>query len=410
MRSPATFFFIIILFLAIEVYLFYGVKSYFNNIKNRLKLIAKYIYILLTGAFLFGIIAMLLFSSKITGVFSNVLMGVFIINLITKLILLPFIILDDVRRLGIFAKQKITKTENTISRSSFLQKAGLLTAGIPLTALSTGIIIGGAYKYKIHKKSIQFSNLPKSFDGLKIVQISDIHAGSFYDKEAVKKGVQMILDQKPDVVFFTGDIVNERADEMDDYFEVFNKITAPMGVYSILGNHDYGDYYNWATEEDRNENFESVKSIHEKLGWKLLLDEHVYLEKNGENIAVLGVENWGSGFHKIGDMAKAYNGCASSFKILLSHDPTHWEKEIIQTYKDIDLTLSGHTHGAQMGIETHGFKWSPIQLRYKRWAGLYTQGDQKIYINRGFGFLGYPGRIGIWPEITVIELKNKLVS
>jgi predicted MPP superfamily phosphohydrolase len=216
----------------------------------------------------------------------------------------------------------------------------------------------------------------------------------------------MIIDQKPDVVFFTGDIVNERAVEMEAYYEVFDKITAPMGVYSILGNHDYGDYYQWESDEAREKNFEAVKNIHQKLGWKLLLDEHIYLEQGDEKIAILGVENWGSGFHKIGDLAKAYNQCKSDFKILLSHDPTHWDEEVTKSYLDIDLTLSGHTHGAQMGIETHNFKWSPIQLRYSRWAGLYNKGEQYLYINRGFGFLGYPGRIGIWPEITVLQLNH----
>ncbi|MDX1349999.1 MAG: metallophosphoesterase, partial [Putridiphycobacter sp.] len=318
----------------------------------------------------------------------------------------PFIIVDDVRRLGLFTAKKIKQTENGISRSAFLQKVGLITAGVPLAALSAGVAIGGAYNYKIHRKKLNFKNLPKAFDGLKIVQISDIHSGSFYDKEAVKKGVQMIIDQQPDVVFFTGDIVNERAIEMEAYYEVFDKITAPMGVYSILGNHDYGDYYQWENDKARQENFEAVKNIHHKLGWKLLLDEHIYLEKAQEKIAVLGVENWGSGFHKIGDLAKAYHHCESGFKILLSHDPTHWEEEVTKTYLDIDLTLSGHTHGAQMGIETHNFKWSPIQFRYSRWAGLYNKGQQYLYINRGFGFLGYPGRIGIWPEISVLELNH----
>ncbi|MFK8038374.1 MAG: metallophosphoesterase [Crocinitomicaceae bacterium] len=353
-----------------------------------------------------SVVMMLFFRTKITGVWMNALIGIFMINLISKLVLLPFIVIDDLIRLGLFTRNKITGSDGGITRSSFLQKAGLITASVPLAALTTGVVIGGAYRYKVRNTKLAFSNLPKAFSGLKIVQISDIHSGSFYNKEAVKKGVQMIIDQKPDVVFFTGDIVNSLATEMDNYYDVFEKITAPMGVYSILGNHDYGDYEQWPNDEARNQNFENIKAIHGKLGWQLLLDEHIYLEKDNEKIAVIGVENWGSGFHKIGDLAKAYQNCESEFKILLSHDPTHWDEEVTKEYLDIDLTLSGHTHGAQMGIETHGFKWSPIQFRYSKWAGLYQKDNQHLYINRGFGFLGYPGRIGIWPEITVLELEH----
>ena len=407
MRSSAGFIIILLFYLLLEFYLFNGLKTLFRNKENRYSKFLKLFYIIVTISALVSLVLILLFRGNVTGFWVNMVVGVFMINFIVKLVLLPFIVIDDVRRLGLFTRKKILKSDQSISRSSFLQKAGLLTASVPLAALSTGIAIGGAYRYKIHKKALNFSNLPNAFDGLKIVQISDIHSGSFYDKEAVKKGVQMIIDLKPDVVFFTGDIVNEKADEMTDYYDVFNKISAPMGVYSILGNHDYGDYHQWNSAEERNTNFEAVKAIHEKLGWQLLLDEHIYLEKNSERIAVIGVENWGSGFHKIGNLAKAYQNCVSNFKILLSHDPTHWEEEVTKDYLDIDLTLSGHTHGAQMGIETHNFKWSPIQLRYSRWAGLYGKGNQKLYINRGFGFLGYPGRIGIWPEITLLELRHQ---
>ncbi len=407
MRSSSTFIFIIIFYITLEVYLFYGVKSLLNSKKTRFIKGLKGLYIGWTLLALISVALIFIFAGTVSGFWVNMTVGIMMINLITKLVLLPFILIDDIRRLGLFTRKKIVKSEGGISRSSFLQKAGLITASVPLTALTTGIVIGGAYRYKLHHTKLGFFNLPKAFHGLKIVQISDIHSGSFYNKEAVKKGVQMILDQKPDVVFFTGDIVNEKADEMDDYYDVFDKITAPMGVYSILGNHDYGDYHQWPNDEARNQNFAAVKAIHKKLGWQLLLDEHIYLKRNDEKIAIIGVENWGSGFHKIGNLAKAYQNCESDFKILLSHDPTHWEEEVTKDYLDIDLTLSGHTHGAQMGIETHGFKWSPIQLRYSRWAGLYQKDNQHLYINRGFGFLGYPGRIGIWPEITVIELEQK---
>ncbi|MFK8045493.1 MAG: metallophosphoesterase [Crocinitomicaceae bacterium] len=403
MRSTSQLLFSILIYLALEIYLFNGVRSLFNKSKKK---VFYWVYTCITAFAILSVIIMFAFRGQMSASVINIFLGIFIINFISKLVLLLFVILDDLRRLGILARNMKVKTESGISRSAFLQKAGLISASVPLVALSTGIAIGGAYRYKVHKKKLTFKNLPLAFNGLKIVQISDIHSGSFYDKEAVKKGVQMIIDQKPDVVFFTGDIVNSLATEMTDYYDVFDKITAPMGVYSILGNHDYGDYEQWPNDEARTQNFEDIKAIHGKLGWKLLLDEHIYLEKEKEKIAVIGVENWGSGFHKIGDLAKAYQNCEADFKILLSHDPTHWDEEVTKDYLDIDLTLSGHTHGAQMGIETHNFKWSPIQLRYSKWAGLYSKGKQHLYINRGFGFLGYPGRIGIWPEITLLEINR----
>ncbi len=406
MNSPIRFFIILLIYFGIELYLFFWIRSYWKVKKKRGREVVKYFYLIWTFSALLSLVLILTVRTQSSAALANIFIGVFIVNLIVKLVMLPFAFLDDFRRLGLFAKKKIEHSDQDINRSVFLQKAGLIAAAIPLTALSTGIVIGGAYRYKIHREKLSFKNFPKAFHGLKVVQISDIHSGSFYDKEAVKRGVQMIIDEKPDLVFFTGDIVNEQAIEMDDYYEVFDKIQAPLGVYSILGNHDYGDYHNWESIEAREKNFEDIKNIHQKLGWNLLLDEHVYLEKEGEKIAIIGVENWGAGFHQIGDLKKAYHGCEAPFKILLSHDPTHWDKEVSIDYKDIDLTLSGHTHGAQMGIETHGFKWSPIQFRYNKWAGLYGLENQKLYINRGFGFLGYPGRIGIWPEITVLEFEH----
>jgi len=222
----------------------------------------------------------------------------------------------------------------------------------------------------------------------------------------VNKGIDLLLAQQPDIIFFTGDLVNNSAEEMSNYMDVFSHVSAPLGVYSILGNHDYGDYEEWESEEAKSANLRRIKEIHGELGWRLLLDEHIYIEKGDHKIALIGVENWGAGFHQIGDLSAAYNGCEASVKLLLSHDPTHWDEEVRKLYKDIDITFSGHTHGAQMGIETGGFKWSPISLRYEKWAGLYQEEQQYLYINRGYGFLGYPGRIGIWPEITVMTLNK----
>jgi predicted MPP superfamily phosphohydrolase len=241
---------------------------------------------------------------------------------------------------------------------------------------------------------------------MRMVHISDIHSGSFQDIRAVNKGIDLILKQQPDLIVFTGDLVNDRATEMDPYQNSFGRLTAPLGVFSTLGNHDYGDYVQWPTAQAKIDNLEALKKVHANMGWRLLMNEHVVLEKNGEKIALLGIENWGAKarFPKYGKMNLAYPGTENiPFKILLSHDPSHWDAQILPEYPGIDLMLSGHTHGMQFGLENPYFKWSPVQWMYKQWAGLYEQGAQKLYVNRGYGFIGYPGRVGILPEITVIE-------
>jgi predicted MPP superfamily phosphohydrolase len=266
---------------------------------------------------------------------------------------------------------------------------------------------GNKYKYKLEKVKLHFENLPLAFKGLKIVHISDIHSGSLQDKQAVEKGVHKIMQQKPDLILFTGDLVNNEAVEMDELASVFSTLNAPMGVFSILGNHDYGDYKQWGSAAKKSTNLSNLKDVHRNMGWRLLLNEHVVLEKDNETIALIGVENWGAkgNFSKYGDLKKAYTGSEGhSFKLLMSHDPSHWEAEVCKSFNDIDLMLSGHTHGMQFGVEIPGFRWSPVQYMYKQWAGLYNNKNQKLYVNRGFGFLGYPGRVGILPEITLIEL------
>jgi uncharacterized protein len=242
---------------------------------------------------------------------------------------------------------------------------------------------------------------------MKIVQISDVHSGSFNNKSAVQRGIEKILKLQPDLILFTGDLVNGRADEMANYKDVFARLQAPMGVYSILGNHDYGDYESWNSKEHKVQNLERLKGIHSEMGWKLLLNEHVVLEKNNDRMALLGVENWSAkaNFPKYGRLEHAYSGVKDiPFKLLMSHDPSHWDAEVRTKYPDIDLMLAGHTHGMQFGVELPWFRWSPVQYVYRQWAGLYEEGSQKLYVNRGFGFLGYPGRVGILPEITLIEL------
>ena len=293
-----------------------------------------------------------------------------------------------------------------ISRFTFISQTALFIGA----ALTTGLVYGmtNRYRYKIRRVTIQLKDLPEGFKGLRIAQISDIHSGSFDDPDAVSAGVVSILKEKPDLILFTGDLVNNKAEEIVPYLDVFKVLTAPLGVYSILGNHDYGDYVSWSSEEAKKQNLEQLKQHHAAMGWRLLANEHVILERNNQQIALIGIENWGArGFTKYGDMKKAVAGLEDSnmtVKILMSHDPSHWDAQVRRDYQDIALTLSGHTHGMQFGIEIPGFKWSPVQYLYKQWAGLYQEQDQYLYVNRGFGFLGYQGRLGILPEITMIEL------
>jgi len=300
---------------------------------------------------------------------------------------------------------EISDASEGITRSVFLSWLGIAAGSTLFGSLVYGF--GNKYRYVNRRVKLSFKNLPEGFRGIKILQISDIHSGSFTNKQAVEKGVEKILKEKADLILFTGDLVNDRSDEMKDYMDVFNRIKAPMGVYSTLGNHDYGDYTQWPSEEAKRANLERLKAIHAELGWRLLMNEHVVLERNGSQVALLGIENWSAKGHfpKYGKMKNAYQGCQSfPFKILMSHDPSHWDAEVRTKYPDVDLMLSGHTHGMQFGVELPGIKWSPVQYMYKQWAGLYEEKHQKLYVNRGFGFIGYPGRVGILPEITIFQL------
>jgi predicted MPP superfamily phosphohydrolase len=294
-----------------------------------------------------------------------------------------------------------------ITRSEFLSQTALAAAAIPFGTMVYGII-SGAHDYRVRRETVLLPNLPKAFDGLKIAQLSDIHSGSFFNKTAVKGGVEMVLSEKPDIIFFTGDLVNNEAAEVKDYIDVFNKLKAPLGIYSVTGNHDYGDYHRWPNLAAKQKNFNDLIEAHRLLKFELLMNQHHTLEQSGEKVAILGIENWGGrGFAKYGKLDRAYPGTEeAAVKILLSHDPSHWDAQVRPQYKDIDLMLSGHTHGFQFGIEIGNFKWSPSQYAYKQWAGLYQEGSQYLYVNRGFGYLGYPGRIGMPPEITVLELKR----
>ena len=339
---------------------------------------------------------------------------IFVIYL-TKIFITVFMLLDDIIRLFRYifgwlaikfsASKEVSETFR-ISRLDFLVKTGFIVGAIPFFSLIYGML-KGAYNYKIHRTKIAFKDLPEEFEGLKMVQISDLHTGSFNTTEHLARAVELIMEEKPDVIFFTGDLVNDLHTEALPFKEIFQRLKAPHGVFSILGNHDYGDYYKWPDINSKIENLDKLKSFHSEVGWNLLLNEHTYLEKNGAKIGLIGVENYSGkkNFSRYGDMkiaTKDYE--VQGVNILLSHDPSHWNTEITNDYKFIDLTLSGHTHGMQFGIEIPGFKWSPVQYMYKQWADLYAQEHQKLYVNRGLGFLGYPGRVGILPEISVFNL------
>jgi len=334
-------------------------------------------------------------------------------GLLTWLIICLFVtlplLLEDITRLIKAIFRKPTNAPRIPSRRKFVSTLGWGLAAIPFASILYSIF-KGKYNYKVWKYTLYFDNLPKAFDGYRITQISDIHCGSFDNYEKIRYGVELINSQKSDVILFTGDLVNNLANEVHNWKSLFATLQAPDGVFSIMGNHDYGDYSSWETPEAKQQNLEHLFQLQKQMGWQLLLNKHCYLERNGEKIALIGVENWGHGrFSKYGDLNKAMEGVnTEDFKILMSHDPTHWQEVVLPENKDIQLTLSGHTHGMQCGIEIPGWlKWSPSQYIYKYWGGMYEEDGKYLNVNRGFGYHAFPGRLGVWPEITVIELKTK---
>ena len=404
----------ILIMLLVDFYVFQSIKLVTSNLSSRTKFLIYGVY------WSFTILAVLFFVSSpylkyesLPSFVKNYVVAIILGFFIAKLVAALFFLVDDLRRIlqwgGTTAISAFTSSKNTtnngIPRSVFISWLGL---GIGSGLFGTLIYgFGNKYKYQLEKVKLHFENLPTAFRGLKIIHISDIHSGSLQDKQAVEKGVHKIMQQKPDLILFTGDLVNNEAGEMDELASVFSALNAPMGVFSILGNHDYGDYKQWDSVGKKAENLSKLKDVHRNMGWRLLLNEHVVLEKDNETIALIGVENWGAkgNFSKYGDLKKAYTGAeVHPFKLLMSHDPSHWDAEVCKSFSDIDLMLSGHTHGMQFGVEIPGFRWSPVQYMYKQWAGVYKNKHQKLYVNRGFGFLGYPGRVGILPEITLIEL------
>jgi predicted MPP superfamily phosphohydrolase len=404
----------------IDLYFYQAISTILRGASGAKKNIVFYIYIGFTAISVLTVLTPLLIPFQDwTKFFKIYFLAFVLIILFSKIIGSVFLLVDDVIRLFRWIGSYLVKPASTtlpelsgnahrISRLKFLNYIALGMAALPFAGFVYGMI-KGAFNYKVHRVKVVLPNLPSEFNGFKIVQISDIHSGSFASTTHVEEAVKIILQQQADVIFFTGDLVNNEAKEMEPFMNVLNKLTAPHGVFSTLGNHDYGDYVQWDTPEEKRKNLEDLKAVHKQLGWRLMMNEHVALTKGNASIALLGIENWGGNlnFPKYGDLKKAHAGTENyPVKLLLSHDPSHWDKQVKPQYKDIDITFSGHTHGFQMGIEIPGFKWSPSKYFYKEWAGLYSENNQHIYVNRGLGFLGYPGRVGISPEITVMELYN----
>jgi predicted MPP superfamily phosphohydrolase len=407
----ARFIFLIILLLVIDLMAFQAVRHLIGSSGKSLRMAVYAVYWfipVISMAYLLA--AMLGWSDSLPRMLQVILRAMIFILYFAKLLMAAVILIDDIRRL-LFGALNLGFTEANLStsRSQWMSYGAILLGAIPLFSLTYGMA-RNPYRYKVHRSRIPVKNLHPDLTGLRIGQISDIHSGSFLLKEPVERSVEMIMAEKPDIIFFTGDLVNSLAREMEPFIDIFSQLRAPLGVYSVLGNHDYGDYHHWPDPEDKKKNFADLLQMHERLGWQLLLNEHRQIPVKSTFINVIGVENYSANprFPKYGDLKKATSGMVKdTFNVLLSHDPSHWEEQVVKDHPEIDLTLSGHTHGFQFGVEIPGYlKWSPIQYVYPQWAGLYEKAEQFLYVNRGLGYLGYPGRVGILPEITIIDLES----
>ncbi len=401
-------FIFIVIYILVDIYAFQAVKTLTKSSS------VHGLYVFISLAVLAGLIYELSFmgSAKMLQPPKMYFFGIFLAVFIPKLILIIFMFGEDIGRFFVGIFMKVAGSDEThfmASRRKFVSTIALGIAAIPFASLIYGMV-QGKYNYKVLKYALEFDDLPDEFDGFTLTQISDIHSGSFDNRNKVEYAVNLINEQQSDVILFTGDLVNNVAEEMNDWKQLFSTLKSPQGVFSILGNHDYGDYVSWESALDKAENLQKLKILQKEMGWDLLLNENRYFERNGQKIALVGVENWGeNGFKQAGDLDKACEGISDNdFKILMSHDPSHWQSIVKNDPRHFHLTLSGHTHGMQFGIEIPGIiKWSPIKYRYKNWAGVYQEFGRYINVNRGFGFLGYPGRVGIWPEISVIQLKKR---
>lgn len=408
-------FLIVVLF--IEWYVLQAIKQADGVLSPGLrKTVVTILWALSLGSVGSILLMVLVPAVRDAGTLRNFLISLIFINVMVKLFMTIFLFIDDFVRLlrwvaGLFTKTSGTTSPaagNLIPRSEFLVKTAVIAGSLPVIGVGYGIIVG-AHDYRIRRVTINLPNLPKSFDGIRIGQLSDIHSGSFFNKTAVRGGVEMLMREKADVVFFTGDLVNNVATEVTDYIPIFKHVKAPLGVYSTFGNHDYGDYARWPSIAAKKQNLLSLMEAHKELGWDLLMNEHRFLTQSGDKLAIIGIENYGArgNFAKYGKLAPAYQGTQEApVKLLLSHDPSHWDAQVRPEYSDIDVMFAGHTHGMQFGVEVGNIKWSPVQYMYEQWAGLYQKGKQYLYVNRGFGYIGFPGRVGMPPEITIFTLKS----
>lgn len=396
----------VLIMLLIDFYAFQSIKTIFKN-----KIVIS-VYWLLSIGVLINLIYRVNTIDSSKGIGQSLMMafGLIILSVIPKIFTLLILFGEDVFRVfktGIGYFSNSDESLFLADRRQFISKVALGIAAIPFTSVLYGMV-RGKYNYQVINHTLYFDDLPDSFEDFKLTHISDIHSGSFDDEEKIAAGIDLINEQASNVIMFTGDIVNNTADEMTPWIPYFKKLKAKDGKFSVLGNHDYGEYARWKTVEEKNQNFQAIKDIHPKIGFNLLLNDSVYIEKDNDKIALVGVENWGTRFKKAGDLKKASEKITKEdFKILMSHDPSHWDSEVKNDANNYHLTLSGHTHGMQFGIEIPGIKWSPVQYIYKQWAGVYENLGRYINVNRGFGFLAFPGRVGIWPEITVITLKKR---
>jgi predicted MPP superfamily phosphohydrolase len=407
-----TFLFFIVFFLVVDFYLFQAVIAVSNDWSPIWKKVARLGFwiptVLSVAALLWWMFAD---PYRLTSGMRNwILTGLFA-TYFSKIFGILFLFADDIQRglrwvVNLFNDSPAESLPGkAIPRSEFLTKAALIATAVPFGTMAYGII-SGAHDYRLRRIKIKLPTLPKSFHGVRIGQISDIHSGSFFNKTAVKGGVELLMNEKPDLIFFTGDLVNNQAVEIREYFDIFGKISAPLGVFSVTGNHDYGDYHHWSSMGEKRQNFQDLMAAHRQMGYRLLMNEHEILSQGNGRIAVVGNENWGGrGFSQYGKLELAMRGAEEAdVRLLLSHDPSHWDAQVRPLYPEIDVMFAGHTHGFQFGVEIGGFRWSPSQYVYKQWAGLYQEGKQYLYVNRGFGYLGYPGRIGMPPELTIFEL------
>jgi predicted MPP superfamily phosphohydrolase len=406
---------ILAILVAVEFYIYFALRSTFRT--GWMVRAVKVGYFISLGVELAAIATIFTIFSGGYGrsnFWVNLLMGTGFILLVCKLMLSVFFLVDDLVRLLQWLFKKGTAVVGSDpdpvvmpGRRKFVGQLGIVVASIPFAGAIYGMV-KGKYDFTLHHETLRFSDLPEAFDGMRIVQISDIHAGTFDSIAGVEAGIGLIAAQKPDLILFTGDLVNNLATEADPYIELFAGLSAPMGKFSCLGNHDYGHYYRFDSEAEKMANQAAIRTQNARMGFRLLNNAHVRIEKEGQSLVLAGVENWGAPpFPKYGDLDAAFDGVADhDFTLLMSHDPSHWDGQIRGHKKHVHVTFSGHTHGAQFGVEIPGVKWSPAQWRYQQWAGLYTEGRQHLYVNRGFGHIGFPGRIGIWPEVTLIELRK----